>query len=689
MIDMNESDEPIDDSLLNFAAKDSRQCADEVINRCNDYWNTCSSSGLFELWRRLYYSYNPNRYTLGQTSKAGTQSDYRVIRVNHFRNLIDHIQTLTITDRPAWEPQSANSDSKTQKQTIIARGILDYYMRQDRVERQLFTATRNAMLFGEGFILLNWNQKAGEPIGKDIDTGEVKYAGDLEYSTLEPVDVVRDMNLKDFYLRDWVVTRSYVNKYDLAKQFEEYASEIVNQTYEVDADNHYLGYRRSEQNTDTDLIPMLTFYHSKTRSVPAGRQMTLLVDGTILSDTDLLYSHIPLQRISAADQIGSPMGSSVAVDLLPIQEMIDAHYTGLLSVNEHYSIPKIVMPFGSNIQSDSMESGFTVIEYDPAVGPPSVMEMPMASDGYYKALQKLQQDMETISGVNSVSRGNPEASLKSGSALALVQSMAIQFHAPLQRSYIAMLEDVGTATINILKDFADEPRMIQIAGKRNKGIFKQAFSKDDLSSISQVLVQAGNPLSKTTSGKISIAETLMQNKLIKTPEEYLLVLQTGQLDNLIQGETQVLLNLATENDYLLEGKPIYARFTDDHLMHITEHTALASDPTLQIENPEGTAALDRHIQEHLKFLMDPQFAPYFALTNQPSLANQAPPGQPPQGPQPQPGAATQMNAATQPPNGTTSSGPMGATQVQEKAASVNMPNQPKNALTGERPPGNQ
>ena len=52
--------------------------------------------------------------------------------------------------------------------------------------------------------------------------------------------------------------------------------------------------------------------------------------------------------------------------------------------------------------------------------------------------------METLSGVNSVARGNPEASLQSGTALAMVQSQALQFMSGLQQSYIQLIEDVGT-----------------------------------------------------------------------------------------------------------------------------------------------------------------------------------------------------------------------------------------------------
>jgi hypothetical protein len=49
-----------------WAASDTRTCGDEVLKRAQDYWTFCQSKGWFTLWRRLFYSYNPNRYSLAQ-----------------------------------------------------------------------------------------------------------------------------------------------------------------------------------------------------------------------------------------------------------------------------------------------------------------------------------------------------------------------------------------------------------------------------------------------------------------------------------------------------------------------------------------------------------------------------------------------------------------------------------------------
>jgi hypothetical protein len=670
-----------------WASADTRRCGDEVLKRCQDYWTFLQAKGWFTLFRRLYYAYNPNRYSLAQTIQSGESNEYRTIKVNHFRNLLEHIQTLSITDRPAWQPQSTNTDSRSQKQTIIANGVLDYMMREKRVERHLRDATRNALLFTEGFVSEWWDSDSGAAIATDEETNTTKHVGDIRYSSHEPVDVIRDPNLKSFSQRSWVVLRTYENKYDLAAKYPEYAEEIIDQPSGITIKNHYLGGNFLDKSNQSDQIPLLTFYHVKSASCPEGRQMSLLTDGTILVDSILLYKHIPVHRIVSSDQVGTPMGMSVSQDLLPLQEMIDAHYTTILSINENYGIPKILLPIGSQVMADSLSAGFQTISYNPQGGKPEILMMPTAPEGLFKAMIQLQHDMETISGVNSVSRGNPEASLRSGSALALVQSMAIQFHAPLQQSYIQLLEDVGTATIQIMQDYADAPRIIQIAGKRNKGLIQQSFSNKDIDGISRVQVQVGNPLSKTVSGRLSIAQDLLQNKIITNAAEYLMVLETGELEPLTQGPTLDLLNLASENEMLQDGQSIPVLFTDNHVLHIQEHSSIASDPIVR-SNPEQFGIIAKHIMEHIQMLSDPDYQNYRMLTNQPSIAPVGaqpgatmPPGTPQAG---APGpAATSLNASGGPTSTNPPSGP-NPTNVQQMAGNVKQPQMPVNPLSGKR-----
>ena len=218
----------------------------------------------------------------------------------------------------------------------------------------------------------------------------------------------------------------------------------------------------------------------------------------------------------------------------------------------------------------------------------------------FEFLQKLEQVSETISGVNSVTRGNPDSSLKSGTALALVQSMSLQFMSGLQQSYVALMEDVGSGLINMLRDFAETPRIAMIAGERNKTNMKE-FTGDDLSMVNRVIVDVGNPLARTIAGRVEMAEQLLQMGVVKTYQDYISIINTGKLEVLTEDEQAEMLLIRKENESLISGQKMMAIATDQHTLHIQEHKAVLADPDLRLDPQllENTLA---HIQEHIQLL---------------------------------------------------------------------------------------
>jgi hypothetical protein len=215
-------------------------------------------------------------------------------------------------------------------------------------------------------------------------------------------------------------------------------------------------------------------------------------------------------------------------------------------------------------------------------------------------MKQLEGLVETLSGVNSVVRGNPEANLRSGNALALIQAQAVMFASGLQQSYVLMMEEVGTAIIKILQDFAKAPRIAAIAGKAHRMELKE-FTSEDLMAIDRVRVGVSNPMSKTVAGRLEIANNLLQMGLITNPKHYFTVLHTGNLDTMIEGEEQELLLIRKENEWLMEGKVPVVTPIDAHNLHIAEHKAVLADPDSR-QNPELVQAALDHIQEHIDAL---------------------------------------------------------------------------------------
>lgn len=650
-----------------FAKLPSAEIGAELDRRRDRHREYLTRSGRLELWKTVYKHYYKAAKTRGKIWFSGEQNEFTNVDVADFRNILTHLKVMTTNQRPAFEPRATNTDTKSQAQTILCSGLLEYYQREREVDRYIDKATEFAIAFGDGFIGLDWDATAGKDYGTD-ERGKVIREGDLKCAVYHPIDVAFDVTRPRAMGQAWYIVRDFESRWDLAAKYAktpEEQQELADKLRAVASEDRTMEsiyeYPEFEQ---SDIVPVHTFIHARTDALPAGRLVRYVSSDTILIDTELPFDELPMYRIAPSDQEGTPFGYTIAFDLLPLQEAIDRLASSVLTNQAAFGISNILIPVGSNLSSTDLGDGLNAITYTPVGNAkPEPLNLTSTPAELFKFIENLREYIQVLSGVNSVARGQPEASLKSGAALALVQSMAIQFNSDLQRSYANLAADVGTGIVKILKRYARTKRVAMIAGKSNRSYMK-AWTGSDLDRIDRVTVDLGNPLMRTTAGKVNMAEQLLGAGMIQTPDQYIQVLTTGKLEPLIEGKQAELMNIRSENETLSEGGQARAVATDNHALHIQEHKVVLSSVESRQDSTVVEATLS-HIQEHLDLLRNTDPGLLILLGQQP-----IPPAMPPQG-APTPGGP--------PPE---LSGEMEAAPVEQPGPQPQLPNMPVNPLTG-------
>lgn len=588
--------------------------------------------------RDLYYNY----YIVNETNyafPAYAADGFKRININHFRAILKHILSLVTANRAAPEPIATNSDYKSQAQTNFCKNILRYVEKEKKLEKIYENATEAAIVLGSAFVSREWDASLGESYGVDPETGTALKKGDFAVNLHHWVDVIFDFAAGSYDATDWLILRKYVNRWDLVAKFPMFADKIKAISISPETKRHRLGHVINEPNDD--LIPLYTFYHKRTSSLPNGRA-TLFIDAdTCLFDGDLPYKRIPVSRIVADEQFNTPFGYSVSMDLLPVQKVYNALCSVICTNQAAFGVQNILIPREAAISLSQLSEGLNAIYYDPSItqgAKPEPLNLLMNKQEVFSWIEYLENKMATISGINDTIQGKPDANLRSGTALAFVASQAMTFISPLARSYNGLLEDTWTGIIDILKTFATTPRLVLISGLSHRSEAKE-FTNEDIADIDRVIVETANPLSQTLAGRVQIAQDLIQGGLINK-EEYITVVTTGQLEPIYAYEKAELLTIKRENEDLQDGKPAICLATDNHPLHIREHLTLLSDPEIRKEpnNPVVMNVL-QHIQEHENMWMQ------LTMNNPVMLAVQnippcpmpmAPPGMPmpgqPQGP---------------------------------------------------------
>lgn len=763
-----------------WASLTGKELSGAVMDRVDKFYNELPNTIMYQRQSKMYNLYNglPGDYDpfdVSQIGQVGAQGALSSVRVPHLASIGETMIRITSQVQPEWEPHAVNSDVESQEQVMICRNVLDYYMDHRHLADRIEEAVETAVIFGIGYLLIMWNPALGKPVMQDVpgqpnpatgqpgpatkvqqtdpDTGRPMVTGDFEYFNLTPLDVVRDLNRFDMD-DDWLITRLYVNKWDLVAAFPEAQEEILNaqdrkylnmNTDVLKAEREWRG-----QRIPTDLIPVYHVWHKRTLSMPAGK-WAIVLDGLTepLIEDDLPYDEVPVVQVAPGKMIRSPYGRSALHMGIGLSDLLEALYSAIATNNLATAMQLIAVPRDADFGMARITEGLGLIEYEQ--GPdgqniPQAIQLTKSAPETFKVIEMVVKDLETITGINAVARGNAPADW-SGAMGALIQQQAIIFQSALAESRESAIATAGNIHVDMIQRYAHAPQVAEIAGK-GKRYALMSFNADSMSLIHRVTVKSGNAQRQTDAFKLQMAQLLAQANVEMSPKDIVEIVETGNLEQKLESEEASEMLMRAENEKILDGQNPPVLPTDNHAAHLKENSVPLASPETRGPNGQAiTAAGLGHQQDHLKMWANLSLAPegqailmatgqqplpppiaMQILGIQPPPAPMVPPGAPPPSPggppgaggppgpggpggKPAPGSVTPENPNGAPPppgpaggvpvHGNLHGGPgrpmapgtfagpaphPGSPMNPGSGRLPNQPNMPKNPMTGQRAP---
>lgn len=652
-----------------FATETPEQILPLLFKRIKDHNDYNENKGLARFWKESTDFYFGKQVTEKNNDIAsyGEEEEFKAVSANHYRNLVKHQIALTCSSKSSFDYRAINNDLESKQQARLGNSIVDYYLSEKRMFRHMKKAAEISLVCRTAFNYQYWDNSLGKPYGiKEVkdDQGESKvkiiYEGDAEMTSLTPWHVFFNPKIKDWTKNKWVIVVTFENKYDLASRYHENYDAIVNFD---DESNHdalriidFIDNDFSEsQDCDNEIIPVFEFYHLPTDSMPEGRYIKFLSESISLFDGAYPYfdkdsphkRKLPVSRISASEDFGSVDGYAESGDVLPLQKVLNSIYSTILTNQSAFGVQAVWMSDQCSVSEETIGQGMVVLKGGPPGSQPVPLNLTNTPTEIFKFADIIKADQQILQGINSVVRGDPEHNLKSGTALGRMQAMAVQFASNFQQSWAELQEDCGSFLIFLLQLYAHTERMISLSGKYNKGAM-QSFTNKDISKLDRLICDLGNPLTRTFAGRIETADNFLQKGLIKTPEQYLELTETGNIDSILKSPRSKLELITKENEMLLDGIKPTAMVGDNHILHAQEHSTILHDPYLRTKAEEGDPMamqmfqnVTDHIDEHMNLRMS-QPPYWFEVSGEPPPMLPPPPmpgpgGQPPlaNGPGPQ------------------------------------------------------
>jgi len=582
----------------------------ECERRTHDYEDYVLRTGKLTVWRTNWEMWMRSEMKIG-IRFGGDRGQYKLIESNIYRSIVTGLVSTIANQRPSFQPEAINDDHKSMSQDIIFDSVSNYYLKVKHMEDAYKMALTYGLVTGEGWMFEKWNADIGEivdtvsdPSGKEVPVKE----GDFQYAVLGPMDVIRDYTRMDVD-NDWYIIREYLNKWDLIAQRPDLMDELKGYSLPTTLQRFRFGHIVDAQTSNSDLIPVYTFVHRKTAACPDGRIAQYIDSDTWILDTALPYDEIPLYPMMPDQTLFNNFGSTVMTSLVKLQYAYDKTLSVIVTNQQAFAIQNIVVDESTQTKPEQVIEGLNFIKTNMKNGVPMGLELCKTPAEVFKFLDLLESQMEKLSGLPSILRGQPPTGVESGTAMAFLQAQALVFNSPIQQAYISFLERSATGLFNMLKSFANTKRMITIAGQ-SKSPYMGEFSGADLSNISRVIVSAGNPATRSEAGKIQIAQDLMAKGLIKDANQYFEVLATGEIDPMTEGPEAENMLIIKENEQLRRGIPQIAAPWDNHANHIGQHFVIMMDPGLRTKKDDPVmAATMQHIMSHAQFLFPGITAP--------------------------------------------------------------------------------
>ncbi len=616
--------------------KMSSEFAGGVFAKMLEWTNWVEEVGLDARWSTndaLYQGVDPRGFN-GMYDKAsfqtmGKNGELLYASFNEARNLLQHILNMTVSQPPNMQAKAINSDSASLIAAQTFDGVFDFYFNTYNAGRLLKQSTQcvERCLYQDiGYMLCEWDPLAGSRVMPEAAPegappgamGDMKYQGDLYFKARGVRDVTFDPGVEDEDEQDWKCVRDQVNKWDLAERFKNVPGAYEKILGTSAATQEILSNRRGwRRPIASDMVDVWKFYARPSKTLRNGRRALLLDADTVLLDEDNPYGEIPVFSVRAMDSIGSAFGYAPMNVIAPVQLSQDVLTTAIMSNFAMFGVQNIAVKGSDQFDVETLAGAMNIIKYQEQV--PVPLQMTSQANGIIEFHEALRHIGETLSGINSVVRGDPESSLKSGKALGIVQAQAVQFQSSLAASYVRFLQNIGNFMLKVFRLYASTDRITQIVGK-NQTMQSQTWNRDTFGPIDRVTAELVDPAMRTLGYKTDLAMFMAQQQMTNTPQEFLTVLTTGQLKPQIQAPLTELNLMHQENDDMLIAAeklqemmtqaglpqptpemiqavmpPVWRPDNDD--LHIAEHSGLAATPSTR-RNSLVMVVVMAHIEAH-------------------------------------------------------------------------------------------
>jgi hypothetical protein len=552
------------------------------------------------------------------------------ITVNQVYDLTEHWVSQMTRFAPAIAVIPPNTEYNDRIAAKLSKAFIDYLFYINDIDDILEDCARQARLFGEAYLFIEWNKAKGDyapgvaeaaelgvrvPL-KDPTTGEQilgedkqplyidskPRVGDVDYNVVLPWHVW--VQPKDKWKNvEWVIKATAIDADALKAEYPNLADQIdshaTNHEYSVD-------YMTADVNFNEILV--FEIYHKSTEFLDKGRYIKL-IPGCVLENRDLGYSHgeLPVCRLTNIDLPGELHGASFFQNILLLQVVLNnlysLAYTNIALGSHLYWL----VPTGGGVDVSKLRNSASVIKFS-GTTPPQIANFKTVGAEIWEIIGRVEEKIASISGRQPISQGQVPPGVEAGIAMTFLEEQENQRANVDIKKHNAFIKKIARLSLAVAGDKykQDDGRTVRIVGKNNAFSVK-ALEVAKLGGPYDIRVQRTTALSESKSGRLSQILALEGRFPGMLPHEQV-------LDMLDLANDQKYYDLATvavqsaehENEQMLDGQvPSAPESFEEHLVHWYSHVKNIQSSSFKSDVPPEIKQIHYdHIEAHEYFMFE-------------------------------------------------------------------------------------
>jgi len=490
--------------------------------------------------------------------------------VNHIYDMVENKTAKMSRFRPAIAILPHNPDEYHDKvQSKTYKMLVDTRWQEVDIDSYFRDVQRGTYIFGEGYIKTYWNKEIGDddPEYNELKNGgtvkiktgdaeevELKYpvkVGDVSYKILSPDRIFPQVGKDSWRDIDEVTEIEYYNKEEVKALYPDQQEFIKEQPH------HMYDAAAVREVRDSSTIAVCTYWHRPTKFLPKGLKIAF-VSGAVLSMEDYPYEHgrLPFKRLTDIDVPTELHARSFISQVRQLQRHYNNLASGVARNHGLASAPKWVMPAGA-CKISALNNEVTVVEYKGGV-PPSLQNMNPTHPEIFNYMEKLEVNIQKLSGVHGISRGTPPPGIRAGVALQflLEQEQERENNGVAKRN--ALVKEVAKDTIDLMKQYYKESdgRTIKVLGRDNSYMLK-SFSLSSKNMKYDVKIQNASALPESKAAKIqSLLDLNMGFPGVVSQKQVIEMLDLGTDQSFKDIATTAIKSAESEIESILAGEEV-------------------------------------------------------------------------------------------------------------------------------------